>query len=155
MVTAKSYDLKSIFILSFINVFYIFGLTMMCISPDENQRNIEALMIVGGLILLFCILQLIIYLATLKKLQINYDGVTILRKADKKTILWKDIQLFSYYNEPFILEPNTLKIVYGNNELLLGEHYSNIHISYKIYKKAVAYIPTEFLNNTLFLRETI
>ena len=79
-------------------------------------------------------------------------GITIFDKSNKKNISWNEIKLFTYYNVILILEPNTLKVKYGNNEILLD---SNIHMSLKKYKKAIKFIPKEIIEkNELFLYET-
>ena len=154
MVNVKSYDLKSILILSLFKIFLLIGMIMLYLSEDK-ARFIICFRILLSIEVIFTIIQLLIYFLTLKKIVINFDGINILNGTNKKLIFWEEIKKFSYYNELVILEPRTLKIVCEDNNLLLGRNYSNIHISLKQYKQAVKYIPSEILNNnTLFLYET-
>ena len=114
--------------------------------------------IILSIFIVNCLLQIVIYLVSLNKLIINYDGVHILKKSTERLISWDKIKLYTYYNEVLLFEPHTLKILVSNNnekKLLLGNNYSNIHISLKKYKKTLKFIPKNILeNNKLFLYET-
>lgn len=156
MIKVRSYDLKSILILTIFKIFLLIGILMMFFSKkNDEQILIVHITIILGIIIFLSMLQILIYLFTSKKLLINDFGITIFEKSIKKNISWNEIKLFTYYNEIVILEPNTLKIKYGNDEILLGKNYSNIHISLKNYKKAINFIPKEIMEkNELFLYET-
>ncbi|MBQ4510687.1 MAG: hypothetical protein II984_08190 [Clostridia bacterium] len=156
MIRIRSYDLKSILILSVFKIFLLIGIIMMFLSKNDDEQIIVHVAIILGFIGFLFMLQILIYLLTYKKVLIDAFGITICEKSNKKTILWNEVKLFTYYNEMVILEPNTLKVKYGNNEILLGKNYSNIHISLKKYKEAINFIPKEILkNNDLFLYETL
>ena len=156
MIKAKSYDLKSILILTIIKIFLLIVILMMLFSKKNDEEiHIIHITIIFGSIGFLSMLQILIYLLTLKKVLINNLGITIFEKSNKKNISWNEIKLFTYYNEIVILEPNTLKVKYGNNETLLGKNYSNIHMSLKKYKKAIKFIPKEIIEKKeLFLYET-
>lgn len=156
MIRVRSYDLKSILILSIFKIFLLIGIIMMFFSKkNDEQIIIVHIAIILGFIVFLSILQILIYLFTIKKVLIDSYGINIYEKSNKKTILWNEVKLFTYYNEIIILEPNTLKVKYGKNEILLGENHSNIHISLKKYKEAIKFIPKDIIkNNDLFLYET-
>lgn len=153
MIKAKSYDLKSILCLTIFKIFSLIVILMMLLGKKNDEEiPIIQITIILGIIGFLSILQILIYLLTLKKLLINNLGITIFDKSNKKNISWNEIKLFTYYNVILILEPNTLKVKYGNNEILLD---SNIHMSLKKYKKAIKFIPKEIIEkNELFLYET-
>lgn len=156
MIKVRSYDLKSILALSILKLFiFILGLMIFITSKDDNSHFMIYGLIVLGIIILISISQLVIYLVTFKKIVINDKGIIIFKKTNNKTILWKEIKLFTYYSEIVVLEPNTLKIKCHDNKILLGRNYSDIHISLKKYKEAIKLIPNEIVkNNELLLYET-
>ena len=156
MIKIKSYDLKSILILSIFKISLLIGIIMLFFSKDANEQIIVPIVIILVVVVFFTILQVIIYFATLKKLLIDSNGIVVYEKNNKKTILWKQVKLYTFYNEIIILEPNTLKVIYDDNKILLGKNYSNIHISLKQYKESINFIPKDIIKgNELFLYETI
>ena len=156
MIKVRSYDLKSILLLTIFKIFLLIGMLMMYLSEkDDGEIPIIQIAIILGFIGLLSMLQILIYLLTLTKLLINDFGITIYGKSNKKNISWYEIKLFTYYSEIFMLEPNILKVKYGNNKILLGKDSSYIRISLKKYKRAIKFIPKEIIEkNKLFLYET-
>ena len=151
MLRVKSYQLKSILILSIFKIFLALGIVTLYLTESRERFTVH-FFILFGIIIFFTILQMLICFLTLKKAVVDYNGISVLNKRDTKLIAWAEIKEFSYHNELIILEPHTLKIVCAGNQLLFGEDFLNIHISLKKYKQAVKYIPSEILNsNTLFL----
>lgn len=133
----------------------LFGSIMILLGAQETEKMIITTIIILCLVIFCSVAQLIIYFSTLKHLLINEDGIIIFSKSNVQKLVWDDVKLFTYYSEVVILEPNTLKIVYNDNKLLLSKNYSNIHVSLKKYKMLIKFIPPQILeNNHLFLYET-
>ena len=151
MISIKSYDLTAILIISLLKMMLLFPSVMMYLCQDRFLGAITTL----SIFLLLSTIQIAVYFATLKKVRIDHVGVTVLKKSNKETILWSEIKLFYYYNEPLLLQPNTVQIFHGDDKMLLGDdhyHYSRIRLSLKKYKEAIKLIPSEILeNNKLFL----
>ena len=155
MVSIKSFDLKAVLLASVVNALFLFYLIMMLLTNNNRVQNTIACVAVLTIIALCTVIQVTILL-TAKKLTIDSCGITVYEKSGKKVILWNEVKLFTYYSEIILLEPNTLKVIYGNNEMLLGTNYSYIHISLQKYKEAISFIPEEIIkNNSLFLYETM
>lgn len=152
MIKTCGFDLKSILLLSILKIGVSFCAIMLWIF---NQNTLVSTIVVCALIGILCITQLVVYLTTAKQVYIDNNGIRVIGRKVKIQILWEDVKLFSYHNEIVILEPATLKILYGENKLLSDNRYSDIHISLKKYKAAIKYIPKHILQNKkLFLYET-
>ena len=155
MLEIKSFDLKSILMLSIFKIVTIVVSVIIYISDTKDIGSFMCITICLALILSFSLLQFFIYLRSLKSISISNEGITVRKKTDEKTIPWEKIKLFAYYNEIIILEPNTLKVVCTDDTLLSGEYVSDIHVTLKKYKQAIQYIPRVLLEkDDLLLYET-
>ena len=87
MIRIRSYDLKSILILSVFKIFLLIGIIMMFLSKNDDEQIIVHVAIILGFIGFLFMLQILIYLLTYKKVLIDAFGITICEKSNKKTIL--------------------------------------------------------------------
>ena len=89
----KSYNLSAILMIALCNAIFIFFEIMFWLT---NQGDAFAYLSMLSLIIVFSIIQVLVYIFTTKKVIIDYDGIHILNKTQKILIEWDKIKQYFF-----------------------------------------------------------